>query len=77
MGDRVELTQAARQDLARRYADGEVTLAEMRAKGVWRMTQLLSDLAAIGRRPPIAKDPTPDEEARRAGMDRLNALMAR
>lgn len=77
MANAIEVTEGARHELARRYADGEVTVVEIRFIGVRRVTQLLSDLGDIDWRPCVAALPDLGQEGSRAGINRPNRIMRR
>ena len=64
-----------RRELARRYAEGEMSIHEVRRAGHWRMIELLSDLAIIGERLPLADMTGPNVETRLAGLERLGEAL--
>ncbi len=66
---------AARRALALRYVRGEMSIHELRRAGHSSMIELLSDLAELGERPPLANMVGPNVETRRAGLERLAAVL--
>ena len=64
-----------RRALALRYARGEMSIHELRRAGHESMIELLSDLAELGKRPPLAAMVGPNVETRRAGLERLAAFL--
>lgn len=69
------MTDCERQALVRKYADGELTLDDLRRAGSQRVIQILSDLNELGKRPPVARDVGPNVDSRREGMARLAAVL--
>lgn len=66
---------AARRALSHRYARGEMSIHELRRAGHSSMIELFSDLAELGERPPLADMIGPNVDTRRAGLERLAAVL--
>ncbi len=52
-----------------------MSIHELRRAGHESMIELLSDLAELGKRPPLAAMVGPNVETRRAGLERLAAVL--
>lgn len=70
------MSDAERRDLVRRYADDELSIRDLRDAGVIRFIEILSDLAEMGRAPPIARRIGPNVDSRARGMARLQSILA-
>jgi hypothetical protein len=77
MATSIDLDASTRQALALRYAQGEITIHDVRRAGHWRMIERLSDLAELGEPLPLAAMTGPHMETRRAGIERLDAILRR
>lgn len=77
MTGEAELEGPSRQALAKRYAQGDLTIHELRRAGHHRMIELFADLAEIGARPPLASMIGPNVETRLAGLERLRERLKR
>ena len=69
------LTVAEKQDLTRRYANGDLSMRDLRSAGMPRTIEVLSILADLKLRPPAARAIGPNLETRRGGMKRLQSAL--
>lgn len=75
MRNTTTLERTSRQALVRQYANGDMSIRELRQSGHRRMVELLSDLSELGLRMPLADMTGPNTQSRRAGIARLAAVL--
>jgi hypothetical protein len=64
-----------RENLIRRYAQGDITWHELREHGFEDYVEVLGALGELGLRPPIARMEGPNIEARQRGRAMLRAAL--
>ena len=67
------MLEAAKENLVRQYAAGEITWHALRERGFEDYIQVLGALGELGLRPPIAPMAGPNVDARRRGRALIRA----
>ncbi len=69
------MLEAAKENLVRQYAAGEITWHALRERGFEDYIQVLGALGELGLRPPIAPMAGPNVDARRRGRALIRAAL--
>lgn len=67
----------SRRDLLIAYAEGRMSIQDLRHAGFERTTEILDGLVELGLRPPMAEMTGPNVASRLAGIERLDGILSR